>query len=143
MVLGIIFSLLGIGLLIALMFQMAIFALPLFIGVTAGRFAFQTGAGVVGAIAVGLVAAVAAFGIARLVLAVSRSTALRLAIAAAFAAPAAFAGYHVVLGLSRIGGAHGLWQPIFAGIGAVIIAGAALAQLATPIIPVQDSARLA
>jgi len=139
MVLGIIFSLLGIGLLIALMFQMAIFALPLFIGVTAGRFAFQTGAGVVGAIAVGLVAAVAAFGIARLVLAVSRSTALRLAIAAAFAAPAAFAGYHVVLGLSRIGGAHGLWQPIFAGIGA----GAALAQLATPITPVQDSGRLA
>jgi len=143
MVLGIIFSLLGIGLLIALMFQMAIFALSLFIGVTAGRFAFQTGAGVVGAIAVGLVAAVAAFGIARLVLAASRSTALRLAIAAAFAAPAAFAGYHVVLGLSRIGGAHGLWQPIFAGIGAVVIAGAALAQLATPIIPVQDSARLA
>ncbi len=68
----------------------------------------------------------------------TRSTALRLVIALAFAAPAAFAGYHVVLGLSRIGGAQGLWQPIFAGIGAVIIAGAALMRLSTPIIPAQD-----
>ncbi len=143
MVLGIIFSLVGIGILIAIMFQMAIFALPLFIAVTAGRFAYETRAGVMGAIVVGLITAVVAFGVAQLILATTRSTALRVIIAVAFAAPAAFAGYHVVLGLSHIGGAHGVWQPIFAGIGAIIIAGAALARLATPIIPVQDSARLA
>ncbi len=143
MVLGVIFSLVGIGVLIAIVFQMAIFALPLFIAVTAGRFAYETGAGAIGAIIVGLIAAVVTFGIAQLVLATTYSTALRVIIAFAFAAPAAFAGYHVVLGLSHIGGAHGLWQPIFAGIGAVIIAGAALARLATPIIPLQGSARLA
>jgi len=143
MVPGVIFSLVGIGILIAIMFQMAIFALPLFIAVTAGRSAYETGTGVMGAIIIGLIAAIVAFGVAQLILATTSSTALRIIIAAAFAAPAAFAGYHVVLGLSHIGGAHGAWQPIFAGVGAIIIAGAALARLATPIIPVQDPARLA
>ncbi len=139
MALGIIFSLLGIGILIAIMFQMAIFALPLFIAVTAGRFAYETGAGVVSAFVVGLIAAAVAFSIAQIVLATTRSTAVRLIIAFAFAAPAAFAGYHVVLGLSHIGGAHGLWQPIFAGTGAVVIAGASLARLATPLVPVEPA----
>ena len=143
MIFGVIFSLTGIGLLIALMFNMAIFALPLFSGVAAGRLAYDTGAGWLGAILVGLIAAVLTLGIGQLILAVTKSNLLRLAIAVAFAAPAAFAGYHVVLGLSRIGGAHGVWQPIFAGIGAVIIAGAALARLATPIIPLHDDARTA
>ena len=37
MILGVIVSLIGICLLVALIFQMAAFALPLFAGVTAGR----------------------------------------------------------------------------------------------------------
>ena len=45
MVLGVIFSLTGICLLIALMFNMAIFALPFFSGVAVGRFAYDSGAG--------------------------------------------------------------------------------------------------
>ena len=143
MVLGVIFSLTGICLLIALMFNMAIFALPLFSSVAAGRLAYDTGAGWLGAILVGLLAAVLTLGVGQLILAVTKSNAVRLAIAAAFAAPAAFAGYHVVLGLSHIGGAHGVWQPIFAGIGAVIIACAALARLATPIIPLHENPRAA
>ena len=141
MILGVTFSLLGIGILIVLMFNMAIFALPLFVGVTAGRLAYETGAGVIGAIAVGSLAAAAAFGLGQLVLATSRSTLVSLAVAVLFAAPAAFAGYHIVLGLSRIAGAHGLWQPIFAGIGAVIIAGAALMRLAAPVAFAQPSHR--
>ncbi len=64
MVLGIIFGLVGIGLMIAFMFQMTIFALPLLIAVTAGRSAYQTGAGVPGAIIIGLIAAFGAFGVA-------------------------------------------------------------------------------
>ena len=133
MILGVIFSLTGIGLLIALMFNMAIYALPLFAAVTAGRLAFASGAGWLGAILVGLIAGVLTLGVGQLILGATKSNLVRLAIAVAFAAPAAFAGYHVVLGLSRIGGAHGLWQTVFAAIGAVIIAGAALMRLATPI----------
>jgi len=134
MVLGIIFSLLGIGALVALMFNMAILALPLCAAVAAGRFAYDTGAGALGAIAVGFVAGAAALGIGQAVLIMTRSTAVRLVVAFAFTAPAAFAGYHLVLGLSHIGGAHGLWQQIFAGFGSIAIGVAALMRLATPVI---------
>ena len=143
MIVGVIVSLTGICLLIALMFNMAIFAMPLFAGVTAGRFAYDTGAGWLGAIIVGLLAAALTFGLGQLIFGFTKSNALRLAVAIAFAAPAAFAGYHVVLGLSRIGGAHGVWQPIFAVIGAVIIAIAALMRLATPLGEAPSSPRAA
>ena len=71
----------------------------------------------------------------------TRSTVVRLAVALLFAAPAAFAGYHLVFGLSHIGGAHGVWQQIFAAFGSVAIGVAALMRLATPIIPPAPSTR--
>ena len=135
MVLGVVFSLLGIGMLVALMFNMAILALPLFVAVAAGRFAYDTGAGALGAIAVGLVTGAAALGVGQAILILTRSTAIRLTVAVAFTAPAAFAGYHLVFGLSHIGGAHGMWQQIFAATGSVAIGVAALMRLATPVIP--------
>ena len=143
MILGVIFSLIGICMLVALMFNMAVFALPLFTGATAGRLAYETGAGWLGAIFVGLIAAAATLGAGQVILAFTKSTTVRLAIMALFAAPAAFAGYHVVLGLTHIGGAHGLWQTLMAGIGGLIIAGAALTRLATPIVPLQPDPRAA
>ena len=68
---------------------------------------------------------------------------IRLAVALAFTAPAALAGYHLVLGLSHIGGAHGIWQQVFAVIGSVVIGVAALIRLATPMIPPTPPTRLA
>ena len=138
MILGVIISLAGVCLLIALMFQMAVFALPLFAGVSAGRLAYETGAGWLGAILLGLLGALLTLGIGQLFLAITKSTALRLAVMLVFATPAAFAGYHVVLGLTRIGGAHGAWQVVFAAIGAVAIASAALVRLSTPLIPLDQ-----
>ena len=143
MAVGIICSLLGIGMLIALMFNLAILALPLFAAAAAGRFAYDTGAGALGAIAVGFVAGAAALGAGQAVLLMTRSTLVRLAVALVFTAPAAFAGYHLVLGLSHIGGAHGVWQQICAGIGSVSVGVAALVRLATPIIPPALTARTA
>ena len=134
MVFGVVFSLLGIGMLVALMFNMAILALPLFVGVAAGRFAYDTGAGALGAIVVGFAAGAAALGVGQFMLVMTRSSIVRLAIALTFTAPAAFAGYHLVLGLSHIGGAHEVWQQVFASIGAVSIGVAATMRLATPII---------
>lgn len=143
MILGVIFSLTGIGLLIALMFNMAIYALPLFATVSVGRLAFASGAGWLGAIVVGLLAGVLTLGLGQFVLASTKSGLVRLGIALVFVLPAAFAGYHVVIGLSRIGGAHGLWQPVFAMVGAVFIAGAASARLATPMTSVSHDAQAA
>ena len=46
----------GIGSICWLLFTLAVFALPFFAGLTIGIWAFHTGAGVLGGIAVGLVA---------------------------------------------------------------------------------------
>ena len=96
-----------------------------------------------GAMAVGFVAGAAALGMGQAIPVITRSTLVRLAVALAFTAPAAFAGYHLVLGLSHIGGAHGVWQQIFAVVGAIAIGAVALARLATPIIPPAPPTRTA
>ncbi len=134
MVLGIIFSLLGLGFMIAIMFEIAIFALPLSIAVAAGRLAIETGAGVLGAIAAGLVAGIAAFGAGQVVLAMTCSTLVRIVVGLAFATPAAVSGYGMVLDLSRIGGAHGVWPSIFAVTGGITIGIAAARRLAIPLV---------
>ena len=51
--LGIILSIAAIGFFCWLLFTLAVFALPLFAGVTAGGWAYQTGAGWLGAILIG------------------------------------------------------------------------------------------
>ena len=135
MVLGIIFSLLGLSVMIAIMFQITIFALPLSAALAAGQLASETGAGVLGTIAVGLVAGVAAFAAGQVMLVVTHSTLVRLAVALAVATPAAIAGCGMVLDLSRIGGAHGGWPSIFAGTGAVIMSIVSVRRLATPLAP--------
>ena len=143
MVLGVVFSLLGIGMLVALMFNMAILALPLFVAVAAGRFAYDTGAGALGAIAVGLVAGAAALGVGQAVLILTRSTPSdlpsRLPSRRPRPSPAT-----ISCSVCRTSAAHmELWQQIFAAIGSVAIGVAALMRLATPIIPPASPTRTA
>ena len=59
----------GIGFFCWLLFTLAVFALPFFVGLTIGIWAFHTGAGALGGIAVGLVAGGVTFGIGQLALA--------------------------------------------------------------------------
>ena len=59
----------GIGFICWLLFTLAVFALPFFAGLTIGIWAFHTGAGVLGGIAVGLVAGGVTFGLGQLALA--------------------------------------------------------------------------
>ena len=54
-ILAILASLAAIGVLCWLLFTLAVFALPAFVGATVGAWAYGTGAGVPGAILVGLV----------------------------------------------------------------------------------------
>jgi hypothetical protein len=93
----------GIGLFCSLMFTLAVYALPFFIGLTAGIAAFHGGAGVIGALLVGIFASGLTLGIGQIAFAIVRPLVLRAIIAATFAIPAAIAGYHVILGLSQIG----------------------------------------
>ncbi len=57
-------SLAAIGVLCWLLFTLAVFALPAFIGVSVGIWAHETGAGLVGAIVIGTAAAGMALGVA-------------------------------------------------------------------------------
>jgi hypothetical protein len=129
LVIGLILSMFGIGLFCWLIFTLAVYALPFFVGLTAGMAAFHGGAGVIGALLVGILAGALTLGVGQIAFAVIRPLPLRAAIAAAFAIPAAIAGYHAVLGLSQIGVPSLLWRDVFAWIGAIFIGGTAWARM--------------
>jgi len=129
LVIGLILSLFGIGLFCWLVFTLAVYALSFFVGLTVGMAAFHTSAGVIGALLVGIVAGALTLGIGQVAFAVVRPVPLRAVIAAAFAVPAAIAGYHAVLGLSQIGVPSLVWREVFAWIGAIVIGGTAWARM--------------
>jgi hypothetical protein len=112
-----------------LLFTLAVFALPFFAGVSAGTWAYQTGAGWLGAILVGLVAAALTLGIGQFLLAFIGSLWIRLAIALAFVAPAALAGYHATHGIVKHAMPSETWQLIFSVIGAIAVGITALIQV--------------
>lgn len=120
-ILAILASLAAIGLLCWLLFTLAIFALPAFVGITVGTWAHGTGAGVVGAILVGVVAATAAFAIGQFLIAVARPMWLKLTVALLFVAPAAMAGFHATHGIVKHLMPSDGWQVTFSVIGAVAV----------------------
>jgi len=130
MFLGILVSIAAIGGLCWLLFTLAVFALPLFAGVSAGTWAYQTGTGWLGAIIVGLVGATLTLGLGQFLLAIIRPLWMRLAIALAFVAPAALAGYHATHGIVKHTMPSDTWQIIFSIIGAVAVGITAFVRIA-------------
>lgn len=126
---GILLSIAAIGFLCWLLFTLAVFALPFFAGVTAGTWAYGTGAGWLGAILVGFVAAGLTFGLGQLLLATVRPTWARLFIAAAFVAPAVVAGFHATLGIVKHTMPSEAWQTAFSIIGAIAVGIVAFARI--------------
>ena len=104
-----------------ILFTLAIYALPFFVAVSAGMFAYQTGAGAIGAGMVALLMGVVSLVLGQTLFAAARSPALRMTIAAAYAAPAAFAGYHAVHGLASIGSPSPGWHQLLSITGALVI----------------------
>ncbi len=123
---GILSSIAAIGVLCWLLFTLAVFALPFFAGVSAGTWAYQTGAGWLGAILVGLVTAALTLGLGQFLLAFVQPLWIRLAIALAFIAPAALAGYHATHGIVKHTMPSDTWQVIFSVIGAIAVGVTAL-----------------
>ena len=129
MIIGLILSVFGIGFFCWLLFTLAVYALPLFAGLTGGLAAYHSGSGVIGAILVGFVAGAATWLIGQLAFATVRWAPLRILIALLFVAPAVVAGYSAVLGLGQIGVPSPIWREIFAVIGAICVGGTALARM--------------
>lgn len=116
-ILAILASVAAIGLLCWLLFTLAIFALPAFVGVTAGAWAHDTGAGIL----VGAVAAAITLAAGHLLITFVRPMSLKLIVAAAFVAPAAIAGFHATHGIVQHLMPSDAWQITFSVIGAVAV----------------------
>ncbi len=122
-------SIVGLSFICWVLFNLAVYALPFFAGVSAGMLAYQTGAGAIGAMLVGLVAGVVTLVFGQLLFASIRTPAIRSVVALVYAGPAAIAGYHAVHGLSAIGGAEDSWRQAFSVTGAMVIAGVAWSRM--------------
>ena len=120
-VLGILVSIAAIGTMCWLLFNLAVFALPLFIGLNAGTWAYDTGAGWLGGIVVGLLAAGLTLAVGQCLLMLVRPIWARLLIALAFVAPAGMAGFYATLGIVKHMMPSETWQIIFSVVGAVAV----------------------
>lgn len=127
--LGILRCIAGIGFLCWLLFTLAVYALPFFVGVTAGMWTFGTGAGPLGAFVVGIAAAGATLAVGQITFTFVRPVWARLAVALLFAAPASVAGYHATHGLATLAVPFLGWQNAFSIIGAIAVGIAAWVRL--------------
>jgi hypothetical protein len=118
---GILLSIAAIGFLCWLLITLAVFAMPVFAGVSAGVWAYHSGAGWLGAILVGIISAALMLGIVQFLLIIVRPLWMRMLIAIFFVAPAAIAGYHATHGIVKHTMPSETWQLVFSVIGAVAI----------------------
>lgn len=122
-----------VGLLCFVAYALATYALPFMLGLTAARFAYDTGSGLIGAGLVGLAAGAVAFGLLVFLFASLRPPILRLIVALVFATPAAIAGYALVHGVTHEAVPSEIWRQIFCIIGAMFVGVSALMRLSAPL----------
>lgn len=124
-----------IGIFCWLLFTLAVFALPLLLGLAAASWAYGTGAGWIGAILVGFIAAGAICAIGQFLLIVARPLWLKLLVVFAFVAPAVVAGHAATYGIVKHVLPSQTWQLIFSGAGAIAMGVVAFVRLMAPLHP--------
>jgi hypothetical protein len=127
--LGLLLNFAGIGLFCWLIFTLAVYALPFFVGLYVFMLALHGGAGILGAPLIGIAAGGMTLAIGQTAFAMTRSVIIRAIVATLFAVPATLAGYQVVFAMSRVGMPSLIWREIFACLGALFIGGAAWTRL--------------
>jgi hypothetical protein len=128
-IIGIVLSFIGLSYLCWLVFALAVNALPLFAGVTAGLAAYHSNSGTIAAVAIAAIVSVIVLFAGQLAFRTSRSTPVRVAIALLFAVPAAVAGYHAAHGLADVVVPIEGWREVMALAGAIIVATIAWARI--------------
>ncbi len=120
-IIGILLNIAGLGAFCWALFVLAVYALPFFVGMTAGMYTYRIGIDPIGAIVVGFVAG--AFGLlaGQYIFSVARSPTIRLVVSLLFAVSAACAGYDVTLSLAHVGIASEWWREAFAVVGAAVV----------------------
>jgi hypothetical protein len=130
--LAIVLNIVGLGFFCWVLFTIAIYALPFFVGMSVGLYAHECGTGPFGAFGLGVIAAAIVLVIGQTIFSLVRKPILRIAVALAFVVPAALAGYYATFGLSGLTMTSTLWRQVFAVIGAVVIGATAWTRLAAP-----------
>jgi len=132
MVFGIFLTLFGIGALCVLLYNVAVYALPAFVGLYVGFGALHWGVGEFAAIVIGLFVGGAVFGLCQAAMTHTHRNSVRYLIVALFVAPAVAVGYSSGLQLSALGMSSTVGQYLFAVIGAISVGTTAFMRLATP-----------
>jgi hypothetical protein len=110
----------------ALAFHLAIYALPLMVGVTAFRFVYEMRAGFLVSGIAGISAALASIVIAIIGLRYVKNPAARLILLILFAAPSAIAGYLLVHGMAHTVISSALMLNLLCGVGSLLVGMAAM-----------------
>jgi hypothetical protein len=128
--LGIVLGFAGIGILCWLLFLCAVYAAPLFVAAMVYTMlydhAMMSGAH---AILAGIAAGIMVLAFGQAILASSCEPALRVAVSALLALPAALAGFGMTLGFSGMGDMGTIPAYLFATFGALCVGGAAWSRL--------------
>ena len=114
-----------------LVFSLAIYALPLWAGVTTAFFMHNHGQGLIASILGGFAVAILVLAGGQVLFSMVRSPLARLGLALLYAVPAGIAGYHAVYGVGTMAIGAGAIVAILSWIGAFVIAAAAWRRLTT------------
>lgn len=109
----------------ALLWSLAVHALPLWCGGLAAMAVHAGGGGIEAVVMTGLAAAMMTLVVGQLLIACVRSPMLRIGVGLAFALPPAIAGYHAALGISAASGIEGMTRVIIGVTAALFTAAAA------------------
>jgi hypothetical protein len=139
LIIGIVLTFVGLVYLCWLLFTLAVYAFPLFVGASMALAALHSGSGPIAAGIVGLIGGGVTLVIAQLTVARVYSPLVRLLVGFIFAVPAATAGYHGTLGLAQLAIPAEIWQQVMAVIGAIAVAATAWSRIALIALP--DSGR--
>ena len=121
MILAALFAIIAIVLLCSLLITLTIYALPFYVGLTVGIWVHSNGTGAIGTGAAAIIAGIATLAILHILIATVHSPVLRVGLGLIFAAPAAFAAYHTVHGITATAMPASAWSLTLSILGAAIV----------------------
>ncbi len=121
MILAALFAVFAIALLCSLLITLTIYALPFYVGLTVGIWVHSSGAGIISTVVAAVAAGIATLVILHILIATVHSPLLRAGLGLVFAAPAAFAAYHAVHGITAIAMPASTWSLALSILGAAIV----------------------
>jgi hypothetical protein len=130
LIIGIVLTFVGFAYLCWLLFTLAVYAFPLFVGASLALAALRSGSGPIAAGIVGLIGGGVTLVTAQWIIGRLYRPPLRAMVALIFAAPAAAAGYHATLGLAQLGIPAEIWQQTMALVGAIAVGATAWSRVA-------------